>query len=637
MSSRLPLAAIVGGPLVALLIGGGAGWFLRDDSPAEPATGTPPATVVGATLPADLDAVAPEVPLPRAANPAVADPSTIVGLDAIAQGLLDVPAAAAIDLPLTAGSSAVVVDPATRAPITGTPAAEDATPAAAEVIEALTVLPAPQSTLPAGDEATTTTAESGSDGSAFVDPCNTSATDCPGLPATVRAEAPEQAGRRLDPLQVSAPVAGGEGYAALCDAVEGGEVPDPLLTPATRPTVAVLVNQPATLALTGTWADGTSLEKTTMVTLPAHDAEWQRAWDQDRVQRRIIACVTLPLDEVRAHAGAGEAQLRAQILAISATGRAEITGAVTLHIPIDGDDPLFAERLTVADRGEQRRNDGALHPTVHVHYALFSDALVPAGSGLDPAALHVFDEHAFVEGADCAGWAGNQQGRDRSSGAAYTVVSEQRTVAGRVRTVTVVDGDVFLDPTAGSGWEGYFCLRLSATDEPDDPSGELVTFALRGSTVRSTRAADYDVTVLLDGEASSAVRVDWATTTGRALCTSATLSSDAAVGGRGATCTTSARLVPDGIRVALTTGEGDAGRPLLTALVPVNSAFCNPDDPYAAIADGCATGFTQTLELPLADGTVRLALQVRRTAAAGSLLQDPAHAWRFGSLTSFAF
>ncbi len=638
MSRRLPLAAIVGCPLVALLIGGGAGWLLRDDSSGSTGTATPAATVVGATLPADLDAVAPQQPLPRPASPAVVDPATIVGLDTLPVGLLDVPPATAIDLPLVAGGSATFVDPATRAQLTEPTPTPTVAPAEPVAIDGLTALPPAQSTLPPSEDAIPTTTAAAAT-PAFVDPCTTSTTECPGAAATVRDALPTDTGRQLDPLQVSVPVAGAEGYAGLCDAVEGGDVPDPLLSPATRPTVAVLVNQPATLALTGTWADGTALEKTTMVTLPAHDAEWQRAWDQDRVQRRIIACVTLPLDDVRAHAGGGSAQLRADVLAISATGRADITGEVTLHIPIDGDDPVFAERLTVADRGEQRLVDGLLHPAVHVHYALFSDALVPAGSGLDPAALHVYDEHAFVEGADCAGWAVNQQGRDRSSGSAYTVVSEQRTIAGRVRTVTVVDGDVFLDPSLTPGWEGYFCVRLSATDEPDDPSTELVTLALRGSTVRSTRAATYDVSVLLDDNASATVGIEWATTSGTPLCTPTTLSTDAD-GSRGATCTTSARLAPDGIRVALTSeadGADGIGEPLLTALVPVNTAFCNPDDPYAAIADGCATGFAQTLELPLAGGTVRLALQVRRTAAPGSLLQDPSHAWRLGSLTSFAF
>jgi hypothetical protein len=508
-------------------------------------------------------------------------------------------------------------------------------------IDSFSPLATPESTAPVA-EGTTTIAATAAGSAPFVDPCTTSDTPCPGVAAVVRDEPAVAGGPPLDPLQVSIPVAGAEGFAALCDTVEAGAVPDVLLTPATRPTVAVLVNQPSTLALTGTWADGTPLAKTTMVTLPAHDAEWQRSWDQDRVQRSIIACLTLPLDDVRAHAGGGSAQLRADVLAISATGRAEITGEVTLHIPIDGDDPVFAERLTVADRGVQRGSDGILRPAVHVHYALLSDSLVPAGSGLDPAALHVYDQHAFVDGADCSGWALNEQGRDRTSSATYTVVSEQRTVSGRVRTVTVVDGDVLLDPTLGSDWEGYFCVRLSATDDPGDASTAPVTLALRGSTAQAPRTADYTVGVLLDRDTSVTVHAAWATTVGAPLCDEATLSSDPAVGSFGATCSTSAGLAADGVRVALTLdadggADGAAGQPLLTAVVPVNTAFCNPDDPYAGLADGCSTGFTQALDLPLADGSVRVLLQVARTAVAGSLLQDPSHAWRLGSLTSFAF
>jgi hypothetical protein len=252
----------------------------------------------------------------------------------------------------------------------------------------------------------------------------------------------------------------------------------------------------------------------------------------------------------------------------------------------------------------------------------------------------VYDRHAFVDGADCSGWALNEQGRDRTSSAAYTVVSEQRTVAGRVRTVTVVDGDVFLDPTLGSGWEGYFCVWLSATDEPDDPSAVPATLALRGSTAKAPRTADYTVGVLLDRDATAAVDAAWATAAGVPLCSEATLSSDPAVGSPGATCSTSAGLAADGVRVALTLhtdGADGAGRPLLTAVVPINTAFCNPDDPYAGLADGCATGSTQALDLPLADGSIRVLLQVARAAVAGSLLQDPTHAWQLGSLTSFAF
>jgi hypothetical protein len=72
--------------------------------------------------------------------------------------------------------------------------------------------------------------------------------------------------------------------------------------------------------------------------------------------------------------------------------------------------------------------------------------------------------------------------------------------------------------------------------------------------------------------------------------------------------------------------------------MPLNTAFCNPDDPNGAAADGCSTGDRFVYTVPLADGaSVRVVLIARRTAPAGALWQDPAHAWRIGATTSFAF
>ncbi|MGB8859001.1 MAG: hypothetical protein WCC60_07090 [Ilumatobacteraceae bacterium] len=641
---RLPLGLVIGAPVLALLIGGAAGWFMRDEGSSGGPAATP-VTVAGATLPAALDSVAPLRPLPPLPNPAIVDPAAIIGLDATTSGALEVPGDAALDLPLVAGGTAVVVDATKRAPIATVASPTPVPVGDAVAIDALAPVAPTESTLPAAESAATTAPAPPGTGEAFLDPCTTATTPCPGAPAVVLDPIASPANPLLAPLQVSMPMAGAEGFAALCDTVEGGNVPDAILTPATRPTVAVLVNQPSTLALTGTWADGTALAKTTMVTSPAHDAEWQRAWDDDHVQRNIIACVTLPLDDVRAHAGGGVAELRADVLAISATGRADVSGQVSLDIPTDGEDALFAERLTITDRGEQRRPDGVLYPTVHVHYALLADATMPAGSGLDPATLHVYDEHAFVEDADCSGWAVNQQGRNRTSGASYMVVNEQRTISGRVHDVIVVDGDVYLDPARPSGWQGHFCVRLTATDDPENPRAKVFTLALRGATARSPRTADYAVSVWLAGgslPATTPVRVAWSTATGTPICGEGTVSTDPATAGRGTTCATSARFAPDGVQVAITAND-DRGAPVLvlTARVPVNTAACNPDDPYAALADGCDHGYSQPIEMALApslgDGTVRIILQVNRTAEPGGLWQDPSHAWKFGPLTSFAF
>ena len=621
--SQLPRAALIGAPLVMLLIGGGAGWFMRDTAGDGAATAV---TLIGATVPHDLDQFAPQQRIVTPPNRAVIDPANIIGFQPV--GTLEIPATAAVDLPLRAGGAAAAVDAISHRPVSATP------PTAPNLAlsTALTSLPAlatPESTLPPPADPALDGTETTVEHPSFSDPCVTVPTPCAGLPAVV-AEASSHA-PTLDPLQISLPVSGAEGYAAQCNDIQQGDIVDTILSPATRPTVVVVLNQPATLALTGKWADGAVMDKTTMVTSPADDAEWKRSWDQDRVQRQIVACLTLPLDDVRAHATAGVGVLRVDILAISATGRAQSSGEVTLNIPTDGDDTVFTERLVIADRGEQRRADGVLYPTVHVHYAFLTEAAGSPASGLDPAATHVYGEHAFIEGADCTGWAVNQLGRDRTSRALLTVISETRSVAGRDRNVTVVDGDVYLDPTLPAGWEGQFCVRLTATDEPPGTPGaaspEPLTLALRGTTLRSPRTADYAISVLLDN-APSDFRATWTTPAGTAVCTDATLTRDAP----GATCAVQAHFAADGVWVVVGSGDDQ----LLSSLVPIDTAYCNPDDPFGALADGCSAGFIQRLEIPSASGEmIRLVLQVDRTAKPGRLWQDPSHAWRVGAVTSF--
>ena len=611
-----------------LLIGVGVGWFMRDTT--ETSGDRTAVTVVGATVPDDLDALAPQQRIATPPNPAVIDPATIIGFRPV--GTLEVPPSAAVDLPMGAGGTASAVDA-----ITHRPAAAAATPprtaGAPTAVTALPLLATPESTLPlrpdpALDPGAVTTVEQPT----FTDPCLVATTPCAGLPAVMSSDPTTDPtpDARLDPLQISLPVSG-EGYAAQCDEIQQGEVPDPILSPATRPTVVVVVNQPSSLALTGEWADGAIVDKTTMVTSPADDAEWKRSWDQDRVQRHIVACLTLPLDDVRAHATAGVGLLRTDVLAISATGRADVSGEVTLNIPTDGDDAPFTDRLVVADRGEQRRADGVLYPTVHVHYALLTEAVTADNPQLDAAATHVYAEHAFIEGADCNGWAENQQGRDRTNGALLTVVSEERNVAGRARNVTVVDGEVYLDPTMPSDWEGQFCVRIIATDQPPGTPGaaspDPLTLALRGTTVRSPRTATYALSVLVDG-IEGTLRATWTTPAGTPLCTDATLT----VGEPGATCAVPTRFAADGVWVVV--GGGD--EPLVSARVLINTAYCNPDDPYGALADGCGRGFTQPLQIPNGDGELtRVVLQVDRTAVPGMLWQDPSHAWQVGPVTSF--
>ena len=602
-----------------LLIGGGIGWFMRDTTGDNTAVTTP--TVVGATVRTNLDQLAPQQRIAPPPNPVVIDPATIIGVQPV--GALEVPPTAAVDLPLSTGDTASAVDATTHRPAAAT-VPQPRVVASPTALTALPALAAPVSTLPLPADptaaATTIPEQPG-----FSDPCLSSTTPCAGMAAVVAAE-PSSTNATLDPLQISLPISG-EGYAAQCDAIQEA---DTSLPPATRPTVVVIVNQPSSLALTGQWADGATVDKTTMVTSPADDAVWKRSWEQDRVQRNIVACLTLPLDEVSAHAGNGIGELRVDILAISATGRANISGPVMLNVATDGDDALFAERLVVADRGEQRLTDGVLYPTVHVHYAFLTEAVTADNPSLDPTTTHVYGQHAFIEGADCNGWAANQQGRDRTSSALLTVTSEERSVAGRDRSVTVVDGDVYLDPTMPSGWEGQFCVRLIATDQPPGTPGAAapkpITLALSGTTLRAPRTADYALRVLA-GTAED-LRATWTTPSGFTPCTEAALTSDEP----GATCVVPARFDADGVWVVVASGE----RQLLSVLVPINIAYCNPDDPYGAPADGCSRGYMQQLDIPTADGgTFSVTLQVDRIAVAGTLYNDPSHAWQVGPVTSF--
>lgn len=568
---------IVGTPLLLLLAGGAAGWFMAErDTAANGQDGN------GIALPTTFDAVAPLDPLSDAPNPLDTDASMVIGARAyIDSGAIEVSAGAALEIPVVAGASAVAIDPATLLPM---PIVGDVpSPIAAREATVMN-LPGTPSTTPA---------------------------------AIVREAISSDAATTPNPLRVSTPFAASGALAALCNEIEAGNVPDSLAPPATRPTLAVLVNQPSTIAISGTWSDGSTLEKATMVTLPAHDDEWRRLFEEHDEQATILACLTLPIDEVRGHAEAGVAQLRASVLAISASGQTDLNASATLNVPADGDDPLFVDRVTITGRGEQRRPDGMLYPTVHVHYAFVSDAVVPVGSALQPGQVRVFGDHAFVEGADCAGWAANQQGVDRTHSGRFSVTTETRKIAGRDRAVTVVDGEVHLDPTLPGGWEGSLCVRLLATDRNGAQQSVL---AVRGAEVRSPRTALYEVGVLLNDVAATSDGTAQATWTSASWNGCPTMS---LVAGSGAQCGFSARWSPDGIDVRLTLDETS-----VVIRVPVNTAYCNPDDPLES-GDGCNAGFTQTFHLSFATVT----LQVLRSVEPGMLWEDPSNAWSIAPIT----
>ncbi|MCE9621936.1 MAG: hypothetical protein K8R99_06300 [Actinomycetia bacterium] len=561
---------LVGLPLVLLLGGGAVGWFTDIGKGVRQSNGH------GAALPEVFDAIAPIDPLNDSPNPLDSDESMVIGANAFADAAsaVEVSATARLEIPVFVGATtAAAVDPITLKPA-----------------------PAPPAEPIVLGEATAT-------GEAPAAPSPTQT-------GVVRELLDDGTAATQGPLRISTPFAAASGFAALCNEVEAANVPDADLNPAVRPTLAVLVNQPATMAISGTWADGTQLAKTTMVTLPAHDDEWQRSFAETGEQRSIIGCLTLPIDEVRAHAVDGVAQLRASVLAISATGQADLNATVTLNVAAASDDPFFVDQVMIAGRGEQRRPDGVLYPTTHVHYAFLSDAIVPSGSSLQPGQVRVLGEHAFVEGADCAGWAANQQGIDRTHSGRFEVSSEIRTVAGQERAVTVVDGDVYLDPTLPGGWEGSLCVRLQATDQDGQQRG---TLALRGAQVRSPRTATYAVGVSAD----ESIEVSWTSASGHG-CAPITLLS-----GGGAQCAFSARWVPDGVVVRLTLAESSA-----LIRVPVNTNYCNPDDSLEA-GDGCNAGFTRAYPLQLGE-SVQVSLQVIRSAAPGVLWDDPSNAWAVG-------
>ena len=618
-------ATIIGTPLALLLIGGAVGWFMRDDSSPSSTKGT----AVGITIPigAALDAAAPRRALRLAPNAMVIDRSNLIGYpDNVGT---HVPAGAVVPLALDGKGGITPLDarslqPASNSPARSLPPTE---PKSSTHVEAPAV---PPSTAAPTDS--TTTVASARPG--FVDPCTTAKGGCPGAEARVLA-APTDAARPLDPLVASVPFAATGAYAAMCNTIEAGNVPDTFLSAATRPTVAVVVNQPSTIALSGTWGDGSALDKLTMVTSADFDQQWQAVWDTEHTQRSLLACITLPLDDVRTHASGGRVTLNAGVLAISATGRVQLDGPLTLTVPLDGEDPPFVDQLTVGSLGEQRQPDGTLAATVHVHYAVANDTIIPTTSRLSARSAKVYGEHAFVENADCAGWANNAQGLDRAIGGDFSIALEQRTIVGRGRPVVVVDGDVVLDPTLPGGWNGFLCVKLFAADA----DGHRVTVALRGAPVRSPRTATYSVGVVLDPTGFPEgwkLVVAWTRPDGTTWCGPIDLKPSAI----GASCTTFARSAPDGIRLVVRPTDKDgAVHPAFVVKVPVNTAYCNPDDPFASMSDGCSTGFAEHLKVPLGvkgKQSANVSLQVLREAAQGSISNNPSHAWQIDATLSFA-
>ena len=616
-------------PVAGLLAGGLIGWWRGGDEGA----GSDPAPATVELDAAALEVAAPARPLPDGPRPAVIDPAEVVGLPTPAVAV--VPAGAAVELVAGEDGAPRAIDRATGEEVAPTPA-PPLPPVEPLDATALGDPAAPEPTLPLPGEPTTTEVDGDPD---FVDPCTLDVEGCQGAPGALRAD-PGTSSPTLAPLLLGYPFPAAGVFADACAEIEGASVPDPQLAPGVRPTVAVLVNQPASIALSGTWIDGTSLEKLTMLTSPDDDQRWREEWEAGD-QRQVLACLTLPLDVVRAHASGGRADLRLDLVAISAEGRTTMAGSLTLTVPLDGVDQPFADGLTVTGLGERPRADGTMAPVAQLHYAVDPAQAIPAGGQLDRATATVHAMHAFVENADCAGWAVNQQGQDRTLDGTVAVRTEARRVDGRSRPVTVVDADLFLDTAVRGGWEGYVCVRVFARDR----FGNEVTVALRGAAVRAPRTATYDIGlgiaagVLPEGWS---IEANWSPAGRTVWCGPATLvldsDSDAGGGASSAYCTTLARLVPDGATVTLTPvdADGERQRPLAVT-VPGNTGYCNPDDPYGALSDGCDTGFVQLVELPLDESSALLQLTVLRTAAPGQVVTNPSHAWRIDPVQAFRY
>jgi len=612
---RPPTIVLV--PAVALVVGLGAGFVMAggDDGTTDASTADVALMEPGAAR-----------PLPDPVDPFIVDPTEIVGYPDFDSA--QVPPGAAIELEVGDDGTPPVVDPQTGRPV------EPPTPPVLPPVEPIVgdglaqpatpqspIVPAPSTTLPSFGEP------------AFIDPCTTDE-DCAGAAGVLRDDPPPATQRTLEPLSLGAPFAAAGAYAQMCDDIEGGDVPDPQVAPGARPTIAILTNQPSSLAVTGIWSDGTELEKLTMSTSTDHDRLWQEAWDGGE-QARIVACLTLPLEDVRPHATGGRADLVIAVIAISAEGRTQTSGALVLTVPLDGQDPPFVDTLTITGAGERPRDDGTLVGVVQVHYAI-SDDVVPQVATLDAASASLFQTQALVENADCSGWAVNRQGQDRTLEANFALRTEQRTIDGRNHTVTVVDGELFLDPAVRGGWEGFVCVRLFARDR----FGNEATIALRGASVRAPRTAAYDVGVRLDGVPEGwHVEAAWSTA-GILWCGPAELGGDGATTG---TCTTMARLAPHGIAMTLTPidADGDRHRPA-SVTIPVNTSYCNPDAPIPTEIDGCDTGFVQLVEITPAEdtdgaGPVLVSVVVVRTAGVGQFLTNPSHLWRVGPVQAFRF
>ena len=588
------------------------------------------------------------MPLAVRPNPATIDLAAVVGYPTVTS--VDVPRGAGLSLTIGTDGLPAVLDPASLAPYVPSPPVV-LPPVAPQLSPPVVTPSAPVATVSAGDSATTAP-EPLAPAEQYTDPCVVEPAG-PALCSGTAAVVLPQAATAADvgdpaPLVLSAPLAATGGLADMCEEIERGVVADPQLAPAVRHTVAVLMNRPASVALTGMWDDGTPIEKLTMVSLAAHDALWQQQWEADGAQGQLLACLTFPLDVARGHANGGRARLTVDLIAISTDGQDTVTGAVTLEVPLDGDDVPFVEAYSVRDLGEQLLADGRRAPTLSVHYAIVDDARVPAGSALDAGSLTVLDVHGAVENADCAGWMANAQGQDRTLTSTYRVRQEQRTINGRQRSVTVVDGIVHLDPNVRSGWEGFLCTHLVATDR----TGARATLALRGAAVRAPRTAVYQIGVRMATPLPAGWRAEvvWADRDGTVWCGPTTLgqgptdngsttapSADEAADVLSASCTTLARLHPGGTLVTMTAvGPSGAQGGEWTVAIPVNTEYCNTDDPDVATTDGCNTGWQQTWQLTLADGQyTAVTVVVLRDAPPGQVLTNPSHAWRIDPPQAF--
>ncbi len=474
------------------------------------------------------------------------------------------------------------------------------------------------------------------------------ASGCPsGLSGVVLDPLEGRLDERILPIDVSQPFAAVGPFARACATAEDGIAPDPELFPSQRPTVAVLVNAPVDLRLTGTWADGSTIEPLPMHISEDHISRWQADVDGNKGQGTLIACATLPRAIVEAHAEGRIAPLQANVEVVAGEASYSTGARVELNVPANADQiALATPRIT--SLGEMTFN-GVRYPAVNVHveYLLTvpGEANAENPTGAPPTATTTHMAAGFVTRGGCGAWANGTLSPDDEFTTNRQVTpygnwetrTEERTVNGRPQQVQIVDLQVLGDYDMPSGWEGQVCVALWS-------GADRTPIGLWAASARAPRSPEFHVSVGMgDLNADWRVEVEFPC---RTQLSNGFLDDGTATGvwGRaGADCgELSGRWLADGlpVRAYVVDSFGFKRQPFETR-IPVNLEYCNTDDPWSGIVGGCdQSSRLYTFDMPLGTGwpqpdTVQLLVRVERHAEPGINFHvdpDPSHQWRIGTV-----